>query len=74
MTTITIDKNLKLSKTHFKDEEELQNELFLMRQAEFELSPEHIEILREREAEADQAADPGLSIEDLKASIKRKNV
>jgi len=70
MTTIIIDKDLNFSKTHFRNIEELQMEILLMNERS-ELSPEHIRILKEREA--DNATDDGFTFEELKASIRRKN-
>ncbi len=73
MHTITFDENINLSKRHFKNLEELQMEL-LLREEQAELSPEIIEILAEREKEADNATDDGLTWEEIKANIRRKNV
>jgi len=72
MTTIIIDKDLNFSKTHFRNIEELQMEILLMNERS-ELSPEHIRVLKEKEAEADNATDDGFTFEELKASIRRKN-
>ena len=72
MTTIIIDKDLNFSKTHFRNIEELQMEILLMNERS-ELSPEHIRVLKEREAESDNATDDGFTFEELKASIRRKN-
>ncbi len=73
MHTITFDENINLSKRHFKNLEELQMEL-LLREEQAELSPEIIEILAEREREADENPDNFLTLDELKRSIKRKNV
>ena len=73
MTTITIKDSGGLSKTVFENLEEFQTELILM-QEDFELSPEHIEILKSREKEADNATTKGLSWEEVKANISRGNV
>ncbi len=73
MTTITIENGEKLSRTHFKKWEDLQVELILM-QENSELTPEHVKILKYREKEADNATDMGLSWEDVKSGIIRKNV
>ncbi len=73
MHTITFDENIDLSKRHFKNLEELQMEL-LLREEPAELSPEIIEILAEREKEADENPDNFLTLDELKRSIKRKNV
>ena len=72
MTTIIIDKDLNFSKTHFRNIEELQMEILLMNERA-ELSPEHIRILKEREIEADNATDDGFTLDELKASIRRKH-
>ncbi|MCF6271208.1 MAG: hypothetical protein L3J41_15965 [Melioribacteraceae bacterium] len=73
MTTITIKNGEKLSRTHFKGWEDLQMELILM-QEKIELSSEHIEILKSREKEADNATDMGLSWKKVKSGLNRKNV
>ena len=70
MTTITIKDAQKLSKTEFSDLEDLQQELILA-QENFELSKKHIEILEQREKQVDP--NQGLSWEELKTSIRRKN-
>ena len=72
MTNITIeDKGVRLSKTHFKNLEELQMELVLVQQESFELSPAQIKMLKEREQEADNATDGGLSWD--RSRITRKH-
>ncbi len=73
MHTITFDENINLSKRHFKNLEELQMEL-LLREEQTDLSPEIIEILAERVKEADENPDNFLTLDELKRSIKRKNV
>lgn len=72
MTTITIRNGEKLSKTHFESWEEVQEELILM-QENFELSEAHVKILKAREDEADKAQEDGISWQELKAGISRKN-
>ncbi len=73
MYTITFDENINLSKRHFKNLEEFQMEL-LLHEEQAELSPEIIEILAERVKEADENPDNFLTLDELKRSIKRKNV
>lgn len=73
MTTITVKNGEKLSKTSFDSWEEVQAELILM-QEKFELTAEHIKILKSRELEADTATDEGLSWEEVRGGITRKNV
>lgn len=73
MTTITIKDSGGLSKTVFENLEEFQMELIMM-QEEIELSPEHIEILKSREKEADNATSRGLSWEEVKTNIRSRNV
>ena len=73
MTTITINKNLKLSKTKFEDLEELQLELNIL-QENYKLSEEHIEILLAREEDADYSKTKGSSWDKVKENIKRKDV
>ena len=45
-----------------------------MKEENFELTAEHIKILEEREKEADNATDKGLSWEEVKKGIRRKHV
>lgn len=59
MTSITIDKDIKLSKTHFSSIEELQEALLLIQHEQFELSKKQIAFLKERELEADRAIEQG---------------
>ncbi len=73
MTTITIDNELNLSKTHFKSIEEFQIEILMMNER-WELSKEHIGILKAREEEADNASDDRFSWEEVKSSLHRKNI
>ncbi|KYG82341.1 hypothetical protein AWN68_16015 [Roseivirga echinicomitans] len=61
VTNITIDKDIRLRKTHFKDLEELKLELILVEEEAFELSPSQVKMLKEREDEADKATDKGLA-------------
>ena len=70
MTTITIDNDLNLSKTHFKNIEEFQMEL-LLRNEQLELSEAHKKILDERLAESEQHPANFVTLEELKYSIKR---
>ncbi len=72
MNTITFDEDVNLSKSHFKNLEDLQMEILLMEERA-KLSPEHIKILKEREQEADNATDEGLSWEEVKANLRRKH-
>lgn len=71
MTTITINKDIKLSKTHFKDIGELQEELLLAQQEQFELSDEHKRILDEREKILDASEVKGRPWKEVLANIKR---
>lgn len=73
MTTITIKHGPKLARTQFENWEDFQTELVLM-QENFKLTSEHIKILRSREKEADINPDNGLSWDEVKAGIRRKNV
>lgn len=70
MTTITIDKNINLSKLHFKNLEELQLALLLL-QEEKELSADLKKLLDERLTIADNTNEKGLTIDELMNSIKR---
>ena len=71
MTTITIAENIDLKKTHFESVEEFQMHLMLL-QSEAELSPEHKTILDERLEETEKNPDNFLTIDQLKAGIRRK--
>ncbi len=73
MTTITIKNGEKLSRTQFEDWEDFQTEFILM-QENFKLTPEHIKILKSREKEADSATDDGLTWQEVRDNISRKNV
>ena len=70
MTTITIKNGKKLSRTSFENWEDFQAEIILMQEG-FELTHEHIKILKSREKEAD-TNPKGLSWEEVKANIRRK--
>lgn len=70
MTTITIDKNINLSKLHFKNLEELQMALLLL-QEEKELSTDLKKLLDERLEIADDSSEKGLTIDELMNNIKR---
>ena len=70
MTTITIDKNINLSKLHFKNLEELQLALLLL-QEEKELSADLKKLLDERLEIADCSDEKGLTIDELMNSIKK---
>lgn len=72
MTTITVKNGEKLSKTSFESWEEVQAELILM-QENFKITSDHIKILKSREKEADKASDEGLSWNEVKSGISRKN-
>ena len=76
MTTIHIEEELNLDKTHFKTMEEFQLYL-LMREKEqptdYSLSEAHKKIIDERVKEADEAKEPGLSWESVKANLQKGN-
>lgn len=74
MTNITIRKNIKLSKTHFEDVEELQVALMLAQQNEFELTQAHQDILKEREKRIDGAEQRGEPWSVVKGRLSRKSV
>ena len=76
MTTIHIEEELNLDKTHFKTMEEFQ--LYLLMQEkeqskDYSLSDAHKKIIDERLIEADEAKEPGLSWEEVKAELKEVN-
>lgn len=70
MTTITIDKNINLSKLHFKNLEELQLALLLL-QEEKELCSDLKKLLDERLKVADNVSEKGITIDELMNSIKK---
>ena len=72
MTTITIKDGKGLSRINFENLEDFQLELILM-QEKFELTAEHIKILKSREEMANKNPN-GLSWEEVKAGLKRKRV
>lgn len=72
MTTIYIEEELNLEKTHFKTMEEFQRYLELseiQRSDNYTLSEAHKKILEERIKEADEAKEPGLTWEEVKAEL-----
>lgn len=76
MTTIHIEEELNLDKTHFKTMEEFQ--VYLMMQEkeqskDHSLSDAHKKIIDERIKEADEAKEPGLSWEEVKAELEKAN-
>lgn len=71
MTSITIDKDIKLSKTHFKDIGELREELLLIQEEQFELTDMHKEVLDQREEILDKSDVKGRPWRDVLASIKK---
>ena len=73
MTKITINKDVKLSKTHFADLEELQEEILYQLHTNFELSDQHKEILDQRLNELDNGSKSGKSWSEVRSNLKRKN-
>lgn len=75
MTTIHIEEELNLDKTHFKTIEEFQLYL-MMREKEqpedYSLSDAHKKILDERVAEADENPEGYVSLQEFKNSFKGK--
>ncbi len=71
MTTITIAENINLEKNHFQSVEEFQLYLLQIR-SETDLSPAHKAILDERIADAEENPENSLSLDQLKANIRRK--
>ena len=75
MTTITIKNAKNISRTEFENWEDLLDYIkTIVKEENFELTAEHIKILEEREKEADNATDNGLSWEEVKKGIRRKHV
>jgi hypothetical protein len=71
MTTITIDNDLNLSKTHFESLEDFH--LYLIQKHQNStLSLAHRKILDERLAEAEQNPTNFITLDELKSSMKRK--
>lgn len=75
MTTIHIDEELNLDKTHFKTMEEFQ--LYLMMQEkeqikDYSLSDAHKKIIDDRVAEADANPDNYVTYQEFKDSFKKK--
>ncbi|SRX75433.1 hypothetical protein [Aequorivita antarctica] len=75
MTTIHIDEELNLDKTHFKTMEEFQ--LYLMMQEkeqikDYSLSEAHNKIIDDRVAEADANPDNYVTYQEFKDSFKKK--
>ena len=73
MTTITIKNGKPLSQTEFENWEEFQIALIAM-QDDFDLTKEHIKILKSREKIADKNPEKGLSWNEVKNNLKRNNV
>lgn len=71
MTTITIAEDIDLKKNHFESVEDFYMHLMQI-QSEAELSPKHKSILDERLEETEKNPENYLSIDQLKASIRRK--
>lgn len=75
MTTIHIDEELNLGKTHFKTIEEFQLYL-MMREIEqptdYSLSDAHKKIIDDRVAEADANPDNYVSYQEFKDSFKKE--
>lgn len=71
MTNITIDKDIKLSKTHFKDIGELREELLLIQQEQFELSTTHKDVLDKRGSILDKSDVKGRPWREVLGDIKR---
>ena len=75
MTTIHIDEELNLGKTHFKTMEEFQ--LYLLMQEkeqsnDYSLSDAHKKIIDDRVAEADANPDNYVTYQEFKDSFKQK--
>jgi len=75
MTTITIKNGIKLAKTQFESIADLQDYLFLVQmENNYELSAEHIKLLKQREIIADKNPKDGFTWKEMKGKIKRKHV
>ena len=70
MTTITINKDIRLQKTNFDNLDERQEAILLLN-IQKELSPAHKEILDKRILEVNENPENYLSLKDLKSTIKR---
>jgi len=71
MTTISIEENLPLSQTHFETLEDFQMYVVSLKQ-NAELSPSHKQILDQRLAERAANPENSISVDELKASLRRK--
>lgn len=72
MTTVNIEEELNLQKTHFKTIEEFQLYLIMREKEQFKdytLSDAHRKIIDERVKEADEAKEPGLCWDEVKAEL-----
>lgn len=75
MTTIHIDEELNLDKTHFKTMEEFQLYLIMREKDQSEdyyLSEAHKKIIDDRVAEADANPDNYITFQEFKDSFKKK--
>ncbi|MEL7220400.1 MAG: hypothetical protein AAGJ93_03710 [Bacteroidota bacterium] len=71
MTTISILEDLKITQTQFETLEDFELYLVAIRQ-ESELNIETQKILDQRLADRAQSPDDAMSIDELKASLRRK--
>ena len=71
MTTISIKENLDLSQTHFDTLEDFEMYVVALRQ-QSDLSTAHQTILDQRLTDRSQNPDDTMSVEELKASLRRK--
>ncbi len=69
MTTIHIEEELNLEKTHFQTMEEFQLYLMIYQIEKYELSDDHKKIINERIKEADKSKEPGMTYKEFKASF-----
>ncbi|MDP2685877.1 MAG: hypothetical protein Q8O62_01565 [Aequorivita sp.] len=75
MTTIHIDEELNLEKTHFKTMEEFQLYLIMREKdqsEDYSLSEAHKKIIDDRVAEADANPDNYITFQEFKDSFKKK--
>lgn len=75
MTTIHIDEELNLAKTHFKTMEEFQLYLIMREKdqsEDYSLSDAHKKIIDDRVAEADANPDNYITLQEFKDSFKKK--
>jgi hypothetical protein len=73
MTRFTIKNGAKLSRDTFEDWKDFHREYILMQES-LKLTQSHKQILKQRETEADNIKESGMTWQQVKKSIKRNSV